>query len=115
MSGARGPMRLDEDFWRYMAGLPFKVWRWNMDKPHRCPRCHSVVKIARKPWGGAYRWYHHHILRHLPDRPRACDFVVHKCCVCLAKFARWPALAWLLPTSRLKCEWHDHETEKDEA
>lgn len=53
------------------------VLRWNEDKPHRCPRCHTVVI-----WNGRPQWWRLYI-----------------CCRCTARFARWPALArWLRPT-----------------
>ncbi|MBO2461648.1 hypothetical protein [Actinomadura violacea] len=51
------------------------VRRWNADKAHRCPECHTVVDT-----GAPATW-------------RA----VYECCRCRTRFARWPALAMVLP------------------
>jgi diadenosine tetraphosphate (Ap4A) HIT family hydrolase len=69
----------DPDAWdtapaRPSAARPRTV-RGNIDKPHRCPHCHTVVV-----WGHRARWW----LR-------------YRCCRCGTVFARWPRLGRLLP------------------
>ena len=49
---------------------------WNTDKPHRCPRCHTVVDAGQSPTWRA----------------------VYECCRCWIRFARWPWLVRFLPT-----------------
>jgi hypothetical protein len=58
--------------------------RWNVDKKHRCPKCHAIV-IHHGP----------------PSRWR-----VYRCCRCGARFARWPRLAPLLPVT--DCDSDEH-------
>lgn len=72
-----------------------KVFRWNTDKPHRCPQCHTVVVNGT--------------LSHL-RRPRflstysASSWAVYECCRCKTRFTRWPWLAVLLPVRGCNAE-----------
>lgn len=56
------------------------VVRWNIDKKHRCPGCHTIVDTGKPPTWRA----------------------VYECCHCKTRFARWPRFARLLPTRRCK-------------
>lgn len=47
--------------------------RWNVDKKHRCPRCHTVVIQSMLP--RSHRRY--------------------QCCRCGTIFTRWPKISWL--------------------
>lgn len=74
--------------------MSLKTHRWNTDKKHRCPGCHAVHhwRTGRHP---SWRWVYH-------------------CCHCHAWFARWPRLAWWLPTHL--CESEDHAwNERDDG
>lgn len=93
-----------------MTALKSHVQRWNDDKPHRCPDCHGIVTIAKEDrrFSSDMTWLEIKIrtwLDLMPDTKSS--FVVHTCCTCGTQFARWPALARLLPKSRLSCDW-DH-------
>lgn len=58
--------------------------RWNVDKRHRCPKCHAIV--VHYATVSSWRAY--------------------VCCRCVTRFARWPRLAWLLPTRPCDSEEH---------
>jgi hypothetical protein len=60
------------------------VARWNADKKHRCPSCHSVAVSTERP----SRWR------------------VYTCCRCATRFTRWPRLWRLLPDTGICCEEH---------
>lgn len=66
-----------------------KPVRWNIDKPHRCPECHSVAVAG--------------------DTPKS--WRVYACCRCSTRFTRWPRIAWLLPFRADSCDcntvWED--------
>lgn len=59
--------------------------RCNPDKPHRCPRCHTVTVHypARVRWWRRYR-----------------------CCQCRTVFTRWLLLARLLPLHECNAPSH---------
>ena len=58
------------------------IVEWNDDKPHRCPECHSVLKVGSK---------------------RMRSWFVHECFHCGCRFTRWPFLRWLLPRRTADC------------
>lgn len=64
--------------------------RWNVDKPHRCPRCHAVAVDLERP-----RWWR-----------------VYTCCRCGARFARWPWLAPVLNNAGVRCSEHRTSPER---
>ena len=64
--------------------------RWNADKPHRCPSCHTVV--VQSVLGRRRRF--------LPSTYSASSLAVYECCRCGVRFTRWPALALILPLRR---------------
>lgn len=47
------------------------VRRWNSDKPHRCPKCHTVVD----------------------DGDLTSSWKTYQCCQCSTRFTRWPRLS----------------------
>ncbi|PRX91930.1 hypothetical protein [Allonocardiopsis opalescens] len=61
------------------------VERWDLDKPHRCPRCWACAVVGR---------------------PRFRSLRVYTCCRCGTRFARWPRLARVLIWSPLLCGEH---------
>ncbi|MFJ3283332.1 hypothetical protein [Streptomyces halstedii] len=63
---------------------PDPTVRWNTDKPHRCPDCHTVAIDMEKP--KSYR--------------------VYTCCRCGTRFTRWPILAFMLPRVGIRCTEH---------
>ncbi|MGW4270833.1 hypothetical protein ACWEGQ_00345 [Streptomyces seoulensis] len=63
------------------------VLRWNVDKPHRCPTCHTIA-ISR-------------------ERPKS--WRIYTCCQCRTRFTRWPRLAPFLPNAGLACSTHRQE------
>lgn len=69
---------------RQRATAPAGVVRWNEDKPHRCPHCHTVATDIKRPSS----WM-------------ACE-----CCTCGTLFARWPRLARWLPRAGVMCSVH---------
>jgi len=60
------------------------VWKWNGDKPHRCPNCHAVA-----------------VDMELPKSWR-----IYTCCTCGARFARWPWLTPALHEAGIRCRYH---------
>lgn len=52
------------------------VRRWNVDKPHRCPKCHAIPEQDGKTDRSSWR--------------------VYRCCTCGTLFTRWPKIAWFL-------------------
>jgi len=47
------------------------IYKWNVDKHHRCPECHTIVDTGDDPtWRGIYQ-----------------------CCRCGILFAKWPQFA----------------------
>lgn len=63
-----------------------RVVKWNTDKPHRCPDCHTCVV-----WGESPRWWG-----------------VYQCCRCSTVFARFPrTLARFMPMRTGMCDCPD--------
>lgn len=63
--------------------LRWPVFRWNFDKPHRCPRCHSVYTTGKVP-----KWS------------------IMRCCRCDALVTRFPRLWRFLPYRGVVCTTH---------
>jgi hypothetical protein len=59
--------------------------RWNDDKPHRCPSCHTIVINEARP----SRWRR------------------YECCRCAVRFTRFSWLSAVLPLT--KCDSDEHE------
>lgn len=86
-----------------------KVWRWNVDKPHRCPHCHAVVEHQHD--GRSYDIYLSGIWLQVSWGHSAKSFVVYQCCRCKARYTRWPFLAPLLRVQQCnadECARRDH-------
>jgi hypothetical protein len=66
--------KVADHWWTHPA---WGVQRWNGDKPHRCPNCHSLADTGDPTW-------------------RA----LAVCCRCGTRYTRWPVLAPLLPVRR---------------
>ncbi|NRQ36007.1 hypothetical protein HII36_29860 [Nonomuraea sp. NN258] len=60
------------------------VYRWNSDKPYRCPDCYAVAVNMEIP-----RWWR-----------------VYTCCKCGTRFTRWPVLARFLRDAGVQCSFH---------
>lgn len=60
------------------------VMRWNPNKKHRCPLCHTIAIDMEDPKSWA----------------------VYECCNCHTSFARWPRLASWVPFRGVKCSEH---------
>lgn len=65
------------------------VEKWNVDKPHRCPECHSVAVSTESP----------------------SSWTVYTCCRCGIRFSRWPRLWRFLRDAGVACT--DHGTVRD--
>lgn len=49
------------------------IQKWNIDKPHRCPECHTIAVSGYRP-----KWYR-----------------VYTCCQCKTEFCKWPKLGFV--------------------
>jgi hypothetical protein len=83
-------MRLRNPFaWRYITAedqVPkWPAFRWNFDKPHRCPWCHAIY--AERP----SRW------------------TIMRCCRCGVLIARFPRLWRVLPYRGIVCAEHTED------
>lgn len=65
------------------------TFRWNPDKPHRCPACHAIAVSGQAPR----------------------SWRVYTCCRCGTRFTRWPRLARLLVDAGVSCG--EHATVRD--
>jgi hypothetical protein len=74
----------------YTYAPPSGIVKWNEDKPHRCPTCHSTTDSEN-----VARW-------------RAVT-----CCTCHTRFARWPLLAAFLPEAGIVCDHAEPREEPD--
>lgn len=62
------------------------VLRWNWDKPHRCPACHTSVVYGEK----------------------VKSWTIYQCCECKVRFAKHPwAWKWM-PSAPILCGDPDH-------
>lgn len=68
-----------------IAGMTLgPIVRYNSDKPHRCPTCHSVT-----------------------DPHRKCMTAIVVCCACGQEFTRWPRFSPFLRYKGIVCPDHD--------